>query len=76
MDHCSQCCDGTDWRQGYIAPLPLLIAMGNGLGSGDYRGLPNDALVGSWCNSITAVEIKKEPDDCLEYKEFHPDFRY
>ena len=76
MAHCPRCCDGTDWRQGFIAPLPLLIAMGNGCGSGDYRGLPNEHLVGTWCDSITAVEIKKELDDSLGYKEFHPDFRY
>ena len=41
--HCPNCCDGTDWRQGYIAPLPLLIAMGNGRGGGDYYSYRNQS---------------------------------
>lgn len=74
--HCPDCCDGTDWRQGYIAPLPLLIAMGNGRGCGDYYSHDNDKLVGSWCDTITSVEITKEPMDELGYEEIHPDFKY
>jgi len=76
MAHCPSCCDGTDWRQGFIAPLPLLIAMGNGEGGGDYYNSSNDHYVGSWCDTITSVEITKEPKDELKYKEFHPDFGY
>ncbi len=74
--HCPDCCDGTDWRQGYIAPLPLLIAMGNGRGGGDYYNYGNDKLVGTWCDSIASVEITKEPMDELGYEEIHPDFKY
>ncbi len=74
--HCPECCDGTDWRQGYIAPLPLLIAMGNGRGGGDYYSRDNDNLVGTWCDYITSVEITKEPKDELGYDEIHPDFKY
>ena len=74
--HCPRCCDGTDWREGHIAPLPLLIAMGNGRGGGDYYSSENDKFVGSWCDSIASIEITAEPRDELEYEEFHPDFRY
>lgn len=45
--HCPECFDGTDWREGHIAPLPLLIAMGNGRGGGDYYSCENDKFVGS-----------------------------
>ncbi len=58
----------------YINPLPLLIAMGNGRGGGDYGNPKNDDLVGTWCDSISSIEITKEPLDHLEYEEFHPDF--
>ena len=74
--HCPECCDGSDWREGHIAPLPLLIAMGNGRGGGDYYSYDNDNLVGSWCDTITSVEITVEPMDELVYEEFHPDFKY
>ncbi len=74
--HCPKYCDGTDWRQGYVAPLPLLIAMGNGRGGGDYYNYENDKLVGTWCDSIASVEITTEPKDELGYEEVHPDFRY
>ena len=62
MAHCPRYCDGADGRQEYIAPLPLLIAIGNGLGSGDYRGCNNEDLVGTWCDSIASVEITKQPN--------------
>ena len=74
--HCPKCCDGTDWRQGYIAPLPLLIAMGNGRGGGDYYSYDNDKYVGTWCDTISSLEITAEPNDELGYEEFHPDFKY
>lgn len=59
----------------YIAPFPLLIAMGNERGGGDYFG-QNKALVGSWCDSINSVEITRMPKDELGFEEFHPDFCY
>ena len=74
--HCPECCDGSDWREGHIAPLPLLIAMGNGRGGGDYYSYDNDKLVGSWCDTISSVEITVKPRDELGYEEFHPDFKY
>ncbi len=60
----------------YISPLPLLIAMGNGRGGGDYWNPENNNLVGSWCDSISSIEITRMPKDELGYKEFHPDFCY
>lgn len=76
LRHCPQCCDGKDWRQESISPLPILIAMGNGLGGGDYGNSDNEHLAGSWCESISTVEITIEPKDELGYEEFRPDFDY
>ena len=73
--HCPNCCDGPEWGEGFIAPLPLLIAMGNGRGGGDYYNYGNDKLVGSWCDSIASLEITTEPKDELGYEEVHPDFK-
>ncbi len=58
----------------YISPLPLLIAMGNGRGGGDYWNPDNNDFVGSWCDSISSIEITRMPKDELDYEEFHPDF--
>lgn len=74
--HCPKCCDGNDWRQGFIHPLPLMIAMGNGLGSGDYKSGFNEHLVGTWCDSVSSLVITKEPQDDLGFQEIHPDFIY
>ena len=50
------CPDGKDW----IASFMLLVAMGNGLGGGDYRGR-NEGLVGRWaCDRIRASRIEPE----------------
>ena len=32
--------------------------------------------MGSWCDTIASVEITREPNDALGYKEFCPDFEY
>ena len=57
-----------------IAPLSLLLAMGNGRGGGDYRGR-NAELVGSWCASSANIEVsRKQLPWCAEYEDFHPDF--
>lgn len=74
--HCPKCCAETDWRQGFISPLPLLIALGNGEGSGDYYNCDNDNLPGTWCESVTSLEITVEPKDELEYVEWKPNFTY
>ena len=38
-----------------IHPLPLLTALGNGRGGGDYHGINMD-LVGSWATDIISIE--------------------
>ena len=59
-----------------IAPLPLLLAMGNGRGGGDYqRGHIGYELVGSWCETVTSIEATKEPlASASDYAEFAPGF--
>lgn len=76
LRHCPKCCEENSWRQEYISPLPILIAMGNGLGGGDYYNRENEYLAGAWCDSIASVEITSEPKDELGYEEFRPDFYY
>lgn len=44
----------------YIHPLPLLTALGNGQGGGDYWGLNQD-LVGSWAGDIISISDKVPP---------------
>lgn len=78
MEHCplkanvSPYEEHNKWYHATIAPLPLLLALGNGLGGGDYRG-NNDHLVGSWAKDSEKLEIC-EKMKYPEYKEFHPDF--
>jgi len=43
---------------------------------GDYYNYENEKLVGTWCDSISSVEITIEPKDELGYEEVHPDFCY
>lgn len=58
-----------------IAPLPLLLAMGNGRGGGDYHNEKNENLVGSWCETVQSVEVSRELIKGTEnYTEFAPDF--
>ena len=50
---------------GIIHPLPLLTAIGNGKGGGDYRGTCLD-LVGHWaCDKIEAALF---PNNLQDYK--------
>ena len=53
-----------------IHPLLLLIAEGNGKGSGDYRGPDSNDLVGSWSRDVISMELNKP--DC--YQELVCDF--
>jgi hypothetical protein len=60
--------DEDDW---VIHPLPLLTAMGNGLGGGDYRGI-NQELIGIWAGEeiqLLDISIMYE-DDYQAYQEF------
>lgn len=64
--------DHGKWYHATIAPLPLLLALGNGLGGGDYFG-NNKYLVGSWVEDSRHLEIS-EKMLFPEYKELQPDF--
>ena len=55
-----------------IAPISLLLALGNGMGGGDYFG-NNNELVGKYIADIEDLEITKEPLN-IGYKEFRPEF--
>lgn len=57
-----------------IHPLPLLLAMGNGRGGGDYRGNNKD-LVGSWCDTVQHIDFTNVIADYPDFVEFRPDFR-
>lgn len=61
-----------------IAPLPLLLAMGF-LGAGDGGDFDlitteMEEMVGSWCDSVRSLEVRKEPLPGVDYAEFRPDF--
>lgn len=55
-----------------IAPISLALALGNGMGGGDYWG-NNAELVGMFLNDVRSLEITKEPLN-LDYKEVRPEF--
>ena len=59
-----------------VAPLPLLLAMGNGRGGGDYHdAFEGYMLVGSWCDSSQYISVTSQPlADTEDYEEFAPDF--
>lgn len=58
-----------------IAPIPLLLAMGNGRGCGDFHSQHiGYEYVGSWCSSVQDIEITADKIDGLEYEEFAPSF--
>lgn len=57
-----------------IAPLGLLLAMGNGRGGGDYRNSENEKLVGRWCASARNIEVTNDENVPHGYKEFMPNF--
>ena len=47
-------------KDGYrVHPLPLLTAIGNGKGGGDFYGEDKQGLVGSWARNLISVEGKK-----------------
>lgn len=60
-------CNNNDW---ILHPLPLLTAVGNGLGGGDYYGVNKDQVGGwAWCT------ISVEDDIPVGYKELEYIFR-
>ena len=64
--------DKNSYIQIKVAPISLLLALGNGMGGGDYWG-HNESLVGKYINDIQDLEIAKEPLN-LDYTEFRPEF--
>ena len=68
--------DKSKWNYGRcVHPLPLLTALGNGKGGGDYRG-PNKELVGTWAGDlIEFVGCKTWYEKYKDYTEFNPQFR-
>lgn len=62
----------------YIAPLPLMISIGHdyaGGGNFDFE-YDDDMLeaVGSWCDSVRSIEVRKEPLEGVDYTEIQPNF--
>lgn len=58
-----------------ISPLSLLLAIGNGRGGGDFHeGNNGYEYVGSWCDTVSDIEVTIEPLDGIDYEEFSPDF--
>lgn len=58
-----------------ISPLSLLIAIGNDRGGGDFHeGHNGYKYVGSWCDTVSDIEVTIEPLDGIDYDEFSPDF--
>ena len=53
----------------YIAPLPLLISIGHDAPGGGNFDFEDDEdmedAVGSWCDSVQSIEIRKEPLELL-----------
>lgn len=57
-----------------VHPLPLLTAVGNGMGSGDYRGV-NQKDVGSWYLDLISIEDEIPEDyEPVEYT-FYEDLK-
>ena len=57
-----------------VCPLTLLLAMGNGEGGGDYYGKNGKDLVGSWCKTVTQIEITDGILIGKNYTELRPNF--
>jgi hypothetical protein len=49
-------------KEWIIHPLPLLVAIGNGKGGGDYYGV-NEDQVGRWCGDVIFVIAEKPPEE-------------
>lgn len=57
-----------------VAPISLLLAMGNGRGGGDFwEKCSGFEYVGSWCSTVRDIEITEEPLE-VNYDEFCPNF--
>ena len=63
-------CENKKYPNWIIHPIPLLTAVGNGLGGGDYSGI-DEREVGLWYLSLISVE--DEPP--VDYEEYNPTFK-
>ena len=75
LDHCPLAWlykEKNNYVQVKIAPISLLLALGNGMGGGDYWS-NNENLVGKYINEVQDLEMTKEPLN-LDYTEFRPEF--
>ena len=75
LDHCPLAWlykEKNNYVQVKIAPISLLLALGNGMGGGDYWS-NNENLVGKYINEVQDLEITKEPLN-IDYTEFRPEF--
>lgn len=61
-----------EYVQVKISPISLLLALGNGMGGGDYWG-NNCNMVGKYIEDVQDLEITKEPLK-VDYEEFRPEF--
>ena len=68
-------CKEDEW--GYtVAPISLLLAMGNERGGGDYhKSRPGFEYVGAWVSTSRYIEVTDEPlPGCESYEKFNPGF--
>lgn len=64
--------DKNTYVQVKVAPISLLLALGNGRGGGDYYG-NNSGYVGAYLDDVQNLEITKEKLE-NDYTEFRPEF--
>ena len=64
--------DKKQYFQVKVAPISLLLALGNGRGGGDYAG-NNESFIGAYLDDIQNLEITKEKLN-NDYTEFRPEF--
>lgn len=75
LDHCPLAWlykEKGNYKQVKVSPLSLLLALGNGMGGGDYWG-NNHNMVGKYIGDVDKLEITKEPLK-VNYSEFRPEF--
>ena len=48
--------DSDGWQ---IHPLPLLTCVGNSQGGGDFFGVDNNNIIGSWSGDVISIDSKK-----------------
>ena len=67
-----ECVTPTEWGN-FIHPLPLLTAIGNGMGGGDYHGTCMER-VGSW--ACDEIELTEWNDSLKQYKDISNEIKF